>query len=67
MKNLLLVFAVCTFLVACNDGSTTKSDVNKDSTTTTVTHDSTVATPSATDTLNKMDTTHKMSVDTTHH
>ncbi|MDQ2721398.1 MAG: hypothetical protein M3Z26_16795 [Bacteroidota bacterium] len=73
MKKLLLVFTVCAFFVACNSGSTSSTDATKDTTNTTVTHDSamTPATtaPSSMDTSNKMsmDTTHKMSMDSVHH
>ena len=65
MKKLLLVFAVCAFFVACNNGSDTNTEVNKDSTTTSVTHGSTVITP--TDTTHISDTTKMMHTDTTHH
>jgi hypothetical protein len=67
MKKLLLVLTVCAFFVACNNGSGTNADVNKDTTTTTVSHDSTIITPTDT-TKHVADTTIKMTTtDTTHH
>ena len=63
MKKLLLVCTVAAFLAACNGNS--KTEATSDSTTVTTSTDTTAA-PAATATdTTKIDTTHKMSADTT--
>ncbi len=61
MKKVLLVLAVSAFFVACNDSSTSSSDVSKDSTT--VSTDSSSMMTAPVDTTKK-DTSHMMSTDT---
>ena len=54
MKKVLIVLSISAFFAACNGNSTKSSDVTKDSTSTTVTIDSSKMAPATADTTMKM-------------